>query len=344
MAVGHRLQALQNWLTAGLSLNLRLLAIIALLTTAPHIPVGSQRYAQNLARAEAYLVQHFNPILGLVYESDDAGQHWLGREFPNFRWHYNQTYWLFSDNFFAYLALQQDYPQVSNRIRAAIESYGQPAPNFFEVVGGRRIHLPLHDATDIIVDQNASYVVMIRTHNSTRLALGNYVDFWMYEGLEYALQGNLANAVLLVHRAEALWRGNGLEDWSFTIFDHMFSNQKLALLLFTARAIGVGLIDEEEMEAHLWSMQNEDGGIASLSDLSGTRAGSSNAETTALTILVYDPALLSQFPKAEPQTDLQTLGGTILLVAIAALLFVPLVRKRGARRLSSLGVECTRTL
>jgi hypothetical protein len=98
------------------------------------------------------------------------------------------------------------------------------------------------------------------------------------------------------------------------------------------------------MEAHLWSMQNEDGGIASLSDLSGTRAGSSNAETTALTILVYDSALLSQFPKAEPQTDLQTLGGTILLVAIAVLLFVPLVRKRGAHRLSSLGVECTRTL
>jgi hypothetical protein len=309
-------------------LNLRIFAVIALLATGLHIPTSSQPYAQNIARAEAYLVRHFDPGLGLVYESDDPGQHWLKREFSNFHWRYNQTYWLYSDNFFACLALRQDYPQLSGRIRSAIQSYRQPPPNFFEVVGGERIHLPLHDAMDFMVKQNQDNVVMIRTHNSTRLALGNYVDFWMYEALEYALEGNYANAVFLVNRAETLWRGNGLYDWSFTLFDHMFSNQKLALLLFTAHALGLRLVEEQHMEAHLWSMQNEDGGIASLSDPSGKRVGSSNTETTALTILIYDIELLSRFPKVEPQNAYQAPGGMILLAAVVMLLPIALEAKR----------------
>lgn len=285
----------------------------------PVVPLRAQPYAGNVARAEAYLVRHFNPELGLVYESDDAGQHWLRREFNDFIWHYNQTYWLYSDNLFAYLALKRDYPDISNRIMDTIAAYHQPPPNFFEVVSGLRIRLPLHDAEDFVVSENGDFVVMIRSHNSTRLALGNYVDFWMYEALEYALEGNLASASFLVRQAESLWRGDGLWDWSFTLFDHNFSNQKLALLIFTARAIGLPLAQEDEMEAHLWSMQNLDGGVASLSDPKGTKSGSANAETTALAILIYNGELLSRFPKAQPPIMQQPAGLAIPILAVSLL-------------------------
>jgi hypothetical protein len=176
---------------------------------------------------------------------------------------------------------------------------------------------------------------MIRRHNATSIALGVYADFWMYLALERALERDPFTAVSLIHNSEMLWRGKGLWDWSFTIYDHMFSNQKLALLLFTARALGVRLEHESEMEAHLWSMQNTDGGVASLSYPTGEKAGSANAETTALSILIYDQNLLAKFPKLEqsrnPQSDLFAVS---ILVAAAA--FLVLIMKLRGRVLRSL--------
>jgi hypothetical protein len=273
--------------------------LLLILVTFPPVAVRPQPYQDRIARAEEYLVHRFTPSLGLIYESDDSGQHWLRSEFPNFSWNYNQTFWLYSDNLFAYRALKRDYPLIANRITDSIAAYRQPLSNMFEVLLGQRISLPLHNPEDYVVVSDAEHIVMIRPHNASTIAVGEYVDFWMYEALEHSLEGDLATSALLVHQAEGLWRQEGLWDWSFTIHDHKFSNQKLALLLFTARALGIGLEHEREMESHLWSMQNEDGGIASLSDPNGVKTGSANAETTALTILVYDDAALARFPKIQ---------------------------------------------
>jgi len=310
--------------------NLRLPTwLVLLLLVLPLFPARAQPYAENVAKAEEYLVKHFNPSIGLIYESDDPGQHWLSHEQGGYRWGYNQTYWLYSDNLFAYLALHRDFPQISNRIQDAISSYMQPPSELFEVLTGERVGLPLHNAQDYVVAKNQDYVVMIRRHNATSIAIGVYVDFWMYLALDRALEGDLVGAVSLVNQAEGLWRGNGLYDWSFTIYDHMFSNQKLALLIFAARAIGISLKHEAEMEAHLWSMQNSDGGVASLSYPTGQKAGSANTETTALAILMYDQSLLSRFPKVQQSTESQ--AGLLLiscLVGLAALLTIAILFRR----------------
>jgi len=298
--------------------------LILIISTIPQ-PHPANQYSANIARAEGYLISHLDRRLNLIYESDDPGQHWLRSEFAGFDWRYNQTFWLYSDNLFACLALERDYPSISSRICSAIDEYRQPPANLFEVVGGQRILLPLQDAMDFIVSQDADRVVMNRRHNATRLAFGDYVDLWMYEALEYALEGNLASATFLVRRAETFWRGNGLWDWSFTIWDHMFSNQKLALLLFTAKAIGYDLSNEAQMEAHLWSMQNVDGGVTSLSDSLGKKAGSSNAETTALSILIYDESLLEGFPKTPSRNSSQVEMGILVAMLLA---IVPLACMR----------------
>jgi hypothetical protein len=310
--------------------NLHLLTSLVLLLLAVTLfPARAQPYAENIARAEQYLLNHFNPSLGLIYESEDPGQHWLSHEMTDYRWGYDQTYWLYSDNLFAYLALRHDFPQISQRIREAVSSYKQPPSELFEILTGERIGLPLHNAQDFLVAASQDHVIMIRRHNATSIALGVYVDFWMYLALERVLEGDLAGAVSLVRQGERLWQGNGLWDWSFTIYDHMFSNQKLALLIFTARAIGVSLEHEAEMEAHLWSMQNSDGGVASLSYPTGKKAGSANAETTALAILMYDQSLLSKFPKAQQPNESQIdLFRVSIVVVLAALLTVMILFRR----------------
>ena len=329
-------------------LNLRFPALLVLLLLAmPVFPARAQPFAENVAKAEEYLVNHFNPSIGLIYESEDPGEHWLSHEQTGYRWGYNQTYWLYSDNLFAYLALRHDFPQISRRIQDAIRSYRQPPSDLFEVLTGERINLPLHNAQDLMVAKDQVHVIMIRRHNATSIALGVYVDFWMYLALERALEGDLLGASSLVRQAEWLWRGNGLWDWSFTIYDHMFSNQKLALLIFTSRAIGVSLEHEAEMEAHLWSMQNSDGGVTSLSYPTGKKAGSANAETTALAILMYDQSLLSRFPKVQESKESQAeLLPISVLEGIAALLTIMILFRRRVPRSSPVNtskpVHCKR--
>jgi LPXTG-motif cell wall-anchored protein len=305
---------------------LRVVAILVLALSIPHSALSPRPYAENIARAEAYLVGQLNPNLGLIYESNDPGTHWLTGEYQNFHWRYNQTYWLYSDNLFASLALREDYPEISSEINASINRYQEPASGVFEVVEGERIRLPLHSAGDYIVAENANYVIAIRRHNSTALAL-NWLDLWMYEALEYDIEGNYHSAQFLLRRAETMWRGNGLWEWSF-LLTHTFSNHKLALFLFTARALGITVPEEDMMLQHLWGMQNQYGGITSLSDAAGRPTGSSNTETTALTLLIYNQSLLAKFPKAQLPNAGQTSSLLAITIAIALLLSATSLRKR----------------
>ncbi len=325
---------------------LRVVAILVLVLAIPHQSVNPNPYGLNIGRAEEYLISRLNPKLGLIYESDDPGTHWLTREYPNFHWGYNQTYWLYSDNLFAILGLQKDYPQISGEIKSSINRYRQPASDVFEVVAGERIRLPLHAAEDYVVAEYPNYVITIRRHNSTALAF-QWMDLWMYEALEYDLEGNYANAEFLLRRAETMWRGNGFWDWSFIALDHTFSNHKLALFLFTARAIGIEVPEQAIMEQHLWNMQNQYGGITTLSDASGRPIGSANTETTALTLLIYDQNLLARFPKAHlpslGQTSSLLLPWCTVALALGLLLSTTLLRRKRVSQCSVLLTSSTAT-
>jgi len=307
-------------------LLLRFAIILILALPTAHQVVDANPYAKNIARAEAYLIARLNPGLGLIYESDTPGTHWLTAEYPNFRWRYNQTYWLYSDNFFASLALQTDYPQIANEINASITRYRQPTSGVFEVVDGKRIQLPLHVAEDYIVAENPNYVVMIRRHNSTALAL-NWLDLWLYEALEYDLEGNYRSAQFLLRRAETMWTGSGFWDLSY-LFTHTYSNHKLALFLFTARALGITVPEQDVMLQNLWDMQNQDGGITSLADATGHATGSSNAETTALTLLIYDQNVLAKFPKTQLPNAGQNSTLIVSMVMIALVIYAIFVRRK----------------
>ena len=304
--------------------------LILIVSAIPHQTLSANPYAKNIALAEEYLISHLNRSLGLVYESDTPGPHWLTAEYPNFHWRYNETYWLYSDNLFASLALHADYPQISELINDSIRRYQQPPSKVFEVVEGERIQLPLHVAADDIVAENPNYVIMIRRHNATAIAL-NWLDLWLYEALEYDLQGNYQSAQFLLRRAETMWTGDGFWDPPY-LFTHTYSNHKLALFLFTALALGIELPEEASMLQHLWGMQNGEGGITSLADANGHPTGTANTETTALTLLIYDQTLITRFPKAQLPSAQQTSTLLAAVVIVAAILSATLLRRKSGIR------------
>jgi len=284
----------------------------------------------HVAKAVRYLVTRFNPELGLVYESDDSGEHWLRAEIPTYRWRYNQTYWLCSDNLFAAYALAPYEPELSGTIRQTLSRYGRRS-ELFELVIGEYVPT-IRDAVNHIVESSSSrYVVVNREHTSVIPSWGVYADLICYRTLQLLLEGRYRDAQRCVHQVEALWTGKGLDDWSYVFVDGFYSNQKLALLLYTAQVLGVTLRNRESMEAHLWDMQQENGGIASLSNKEGKPMGSANTETIALTLLVYNTNLIGviRMKSKSAYCDRTCLVRIIVpLTSIVCIWFLTLMRKR----------------
>jgi hypothetical protein len=251
----------------------------------------SSGFQAQISRAVNYLVNRFNPTINLIYESDDPGKHWLAREFKDFKWQYRQTYWLYSDNLFAAYALQPFRPEISARIQSALNRYQIPPSGLFEAVIGDQV-LTIRNAVDYIIESSPEFVVVARRHDSSILSYGLYADLICYRALQLFLQGRINEAHRSFRQAGSLWSGKGLDDWSYTIVDGFYSNQKLALLLYTSKVLAMNFAAFTEMEYHLWGMQQDDGGLAALSDSEGRPMGSSNAETTSLALLIYNESLI----------------------------------------------------
>jgi hypothetical protein len=75
-------------------------------------------------------------------------------------------------------------------------------------------------------------------------------------------------------------------------------------------------------------MQNQYGGITSLADATGRPIGSSNTETTALTLLIYNQRLLAKFPKTQLPNLRQTSSLLASMVAIAVVLSAIVLRRK----------------
>jgi len=299
---------------------LSLLAVSFLSMIAIHPTSASSSFEGQVAKAVDYLVKRFNPNLGLIYESDDPGKHWLANEFNDFKWRYNQTYWLYSDNLFAGYALEPFRRDIADRIKQSLQGHRMPPSRLFEAVIGEQIPT-IRNAADYIVESSSGHVVVARRHDSLMVSYGVYADLICYRSLQLFLQGRIREAHRSLRQAISLWNGKGLDDWSYRAVDGFYSNQKLALLLYTSKVLGLRYVVYEEMERHLWSMQKGDGGLASLSDGEGKPMGSSNTETTALALLIYNDSLIRSIQPKGRLSEVSWIGFyvvSILFTFVAA--------------------------
>ncbi len=290
-----------------------LLTIILL--TIPVIPSTSALHSDSpkvgnrIGKAVAYLVSHFNPKVGLIYESEDPGTHWLNRtEYPSYRWNYSSTYWLYSDNLFAEYALAPFAPDTSDKINQTIQRYHPPPSGKFEACFGQPVG-PDRLARDVILATSRDFVVLLRLHDGPA---GNpripYADSMIYRALSEYWLGHLDEARRIVKQVHDMWNGSLLVDYGVTQkiltrgnapSDLGFGlNFKIALLLYASQITGANFSDFSQIEEYLWTMQNPDGGIASLSQ-NGKPLGSANCETTSLTLLIYNSVFISHLQQRE---------------------------------------------
>ncbi len=283
--------------------------VIFLISSSPYyifnleVPTSNEKYNVNIKKAVNYLLEHYNSELGLIYESEDDGTHWLKNvEYPDYKWDYNETYWLYSDNLIAAHALEPWAPEISTRIKETIESYNIPKSNKFEALFGEVIGID-RGANNIIVSHSSEHVILIRRHEGVLPdPRHKFADNMIYEALSKFYKGEIKEAQNRVFEVYKMWNGTCIVDsgviqkkpWSKSAPSDigLGHNFKLALLLFGAKVTETNLTNYNELEEILWGKQQENGGITTLSLPQGQPIGSANTETTALTVLIYNDQLI----------------------------------------------------
>jgi hypothetical protein len=247
---------------------------------------ASDEYRSNIDMAVSYLVGNYDPHVGLIYESEDEGTHWLG-SWANYR----NTYWLYSDNLEALHVLEKYNPTIADNISKTYHSYEFPKDTLlFGTLFGENIPNDIKDAENIAVVNTSELVVMYRRHqSSSSLNYHSYSDLISYRALDEYQFGNKLIAKMILKEALDYWDGRGFYDLS-TKNDGFYANYKIGLFLYVADKINYVLSADKKaaMERQMWKQQDpETGGIRSLADLNGQPMGSANVETTALTLLPY---------------------------------------------------------
>jgi hypothetical protein len=247
---------------------------------------ASDEYRSNIDLAVSYLVGKYDSHIGLLYESEDNGTHWLGPWAT-----YRNTYWLYSDNLEALHVLKKYNPTIAENISKTYDRYEFPKNTLlFGTLFGENIPDVIKDAENIAVVNSSELVIIYRRHQeSSSFPYHQWSDTLCYRALDEYQFGDKAKAKTILEEALDHWDGLGFNDHS-TKRDGFYANYKIGLFLYVAAKMNYPLSADTkaEMETQMWRQQNpETGGITSLADLNGQPMGSANIETTSLTLLPY---------------------------------------------------------
>jgi len=244
----------------------------------------------RVEKAGNFLMSQFNPQMNLCSEALNVA--------PN-------TYWLVSDNLWAYKALEMmDITDTSSLIKVELielaqvynlptDAQGLPISYAHEAVMGDTVSVPFRASTNCTLYRN-DYVLNTTMLNGTIMNdWQEYTDLLLYAALSYHWQENDTAANWYFKNATDTWDGIGIDD-NATKVDGFYTTYKLALLLYTSKVLGKRLPFEIELVKRIWSLQREsDGGIITNYFANGTVLGDANTETTSIVII----AILRARPK-----------------------------------------------
>jgi hypothetical protein len=247
---------------------------------------ATSEYSANIDLSVSYLVSRYDSHVGLLYESEDNGTHWLGSWAT-----YLNTYWLYSDNLEALHVLEKYNPTLAENISKTYHSYEFPKNTLlFGTLFGENIPDDIRHAENIAVVNTSELVVIYRRHQGNEMSSPHkWSDTLCYRALDEYQFGDKGKARTILEEALDYWNGLGFYDHS-TKKDGFYANYKIGLFLYVADKMNYPLSADTkaDMERQMWRQQNpETGGITSLADLNGQPIGSANVETTALTLLPY---------------------------------------------------------
>ena len=259
------------------------LAIIILLSISGNVDGGFPN-SSRIERAYNFLISLYNPNLGLVCESYEAP--------------FNTTYWIYSDNLIVSYALAPYSPYHSRIINETVRRYMVEAdvgmPHKFEVLFGYDIPDEISSSNIYVIEEHEDYVIKIDRADGEPLRIEDYADLCFYKALDCYFEGESDSAKRYFETGYNMFDGIGFYDKA-TREDGLYANYKLALCIYTAKVLGLSREDYPAlaiMERQLWEAQDERGGIVTHRDLEGNLIGLANAETTALTLLIYNDELI----------------------------------------------------
>jgi hypothetical protein len=252
----------------------------------------------------------YNETLGLCREAPNVA--------PN-------TYWLVSDNLWAWKALKManqanlsnsdSASSVAEKIESSLKDYastfsevprspsGLPKSYCHEAVLGEAVLPPYRTATNYQLYNSAGYVLNVTVCDGAEMNdWQNYSDRLLVGSLSCHWQGNEDSALKYYNRAVGMWNetSQGLQDIATS---EKYAVYKLALLLYTSEVLGKELPNEQVLINRLYLQQETDsqqvgfGGVITDYYTNGTRVGDTNTETTSMVLI----ALLT--PKAEQQVS-----------------------------------------
>lgn len=216
------------------------------------------------------------------------------------------TYWLVSDNLWAWKALKManesglsnavEAGRIVNLIEAKLKektiihnlptnAEGLPISFMHEAVIGNVTPIPNKNRTQLTLQSN-DYAVKTEIYNETTIDnWQEYADRLLFMALSYHWQANDTAANQYFELAKDMWDGIGINDTA-TKVDGFYTTFKFALLLYASKVLGIKLQFESELVNRIWSLQREtDGGIITNYFANGTSYGDANTETTSIVII-----------------------------------------------------------
>jgi len=240
--------------------------------------------AEKLKKAIEYLIRQFNPQIQLCAEAP--------RVAPN-------TYWLVSDNLWAYKALENYAPEISNAIKSKLielasaynlptDHQGLPISFKHEAVLGDIVPTPFNVTVSYTLYSD-DYTLKTDIANGTAVMEDwqKYADLLLYATLSRHWEGKEEEALELFNMAKNMWDGVGLND-SYAREKGYYATYKLALLLYTSKVLGQKLPFEEELIVTIFKMQDQEtGGILTDYYPNGqpVEYADANTETTSIMII-----------------------------------------------------------
>jgi hypothetical protein len=205
------------------------------------------------------------------------------------------TYWLVSDNLWAFKALEKHDSKLSNTIKSKLielaktyklpkDAKGLPISYKHEAVIGDTVPT-LFNVTVQYTLYSDNYALKTEIANGTAVMEDwqEYADLLLYAALSKHWEGKDDEAIALFNKAKDMWDGVGINDKAT---DSHYATYKLGLLLYTSKVLEIKLDFETQLIATIWNMQDKtSGGIITSYKPDGTPFGDTNTETTSIIII-----------------------------------------------------------
>jgi len=164
-------------------------------------PTAAQSRAKCIVKLEDFLVNQFDPEIGLVRESPDASV--------------RPVYWLVSDNLLAMHALKPHRPDIADKINATLHKYGRFKDGLHEALFGEVIQIPPYTPQVTLLENNTRWAIQAEERNSSGKPMDDWIDYadiLLYAALSYHNKDRDEIALHHFDQVVDMWNGIGLYD------------------------------------------------------------------------------------------------------------------------------------